>query len=131
MFNWKSGEGIRTGVACLLLMAIVFTVGCQPKKPETEVLTLDDAKIEKINLKSDTTGTIQVKFYSERHKQEIVDEGEITSETEIVINGAQSTLKDLRVGERVRGEVRIENANGKKRRVAVQIIADRPKPAGG
>lgn len=124
---------LAKGIFAMGMMAglLVLVSGCEPKKPEPQILTLEDAKIEKINLKSDTTGTIQVSFYSERHKTEIVDEGEITPETEIVINGAQSTLKDLRVGERVRGEVRIDEVDGKKRRVAIQIVADRPEPVGG
>ncbi|MHC5109212.1 MAG: hypothetical protein ACYTHJ_04970 [Planctomycetota bacterium] len=123
----------RNGPIAVVILAGVMAclTGCKENKPEVEVLTLNNAKIEKINLKTETTGTLQVSFYSEKHRQDIVDEGEVTGETEILIDGAQATLKQLRVGERISGEVRIERKGKEKRRLAVRIVADRPKPVGG
>jgi hypothetical protein len=40
-------------------------------------------------------------------------------------------LEDVRERERVRGEVRIEKENDKKRQIALKIYIDRPKPVGG
>jgi hypothetical protein len=45
-----------------------------------------------------------------------------------MINGAIAKLKDLREGERVRGEVRVEKKSGVKKQIALKIYVDRPKP---
>jgi len=86
--------------------------------------------IEKIQRASDTTGEISVLYYSEKKKQEIVGTGEVTAETEIMINGAVAKLADLREGDKVRGEVRVVKHKGETAMTALKISVDRPKPVG-
>ena len=104
--------------------------GCSGKESSYEVLPLE-GRVEKIDARPDGTGTIMVLYFSEKHNQEMIGAGEITKETEIMINGAVATLKEIREGERVRGEVRVEKKGQEKRRVALKIYVDRPKPVGG
>jgi hypothetical protein len=56
--------------------------------------------------------------------------GEVTNETEIMINGAVASLKDVREGERVRGEVRIDKKGETRKQIAVRIQVDRAQPVG-
>ncbi len=115
---------------CLLIVAgVLLTPGCRKQDPGYEVVPLE-GKIEKIKLTSDDTGKLSVSYYSEKHRQEVIGTGLVTRETEIMINGAIAGLKDLREGERVRGEVRIEKKGGEKKRIALKIYVDRPKPVG-
>jgi len=102
-------------------------VGCRDNDPGFEVITLE-GKVEKIDVNPDGTGEITVAYFSEKHNQEMIGTGTITKETEIMINGALAQLKDIRVGERIRGEVRIQNKGDKKNRIALKIHVDRAKP---
>lgn len=115
-------------VACLLIITgVLLTPGCRKREPDHDVIPLE-GKIEKIVLASDDTGEISVSYYSEKHGQEVIGTGLVTRETEIMINGAVAKLKDLREGERIRGEVRIEKKGGEKKRIALKIYVDRPRP---
>jgi transcription termination factor Rho len=106
------------------------TAGCREEKPKDEVISLS-GKIEKIERISDESGTVTVTFFSEKQQQEIAGTGVVTKETEIMIDGAVSKLKDLREGDHVSGEVRVEKAGREKKQIALRIHVDRPKPAGG
>jgi hypothetical protein len=57
--------------------------------------------------------------------------GTVTKTTEIMINGVVAQLRDIREGERVRGEVRIDKKGSKKERIALKIYIDRAQPVGG
>ena len=119
-----------TGVVLLCVAAgIMWAPGCRKEAPTTEVMTLE-GKVEKIKLTSEETGELSVSYYSEKHGQEVVGTGLVTRETEIVVNGVVAKLADLREGERVRGEVRIEKRGGKKQQIVLKIYVDRPKPLG-
>ena len=122
-------RGVRTG--CLLLVALIHCSGCSKNDPEYEIVSLQQAKIEKIDPASDGTGEITVSYYSEKSGQQVVATGSVTKETEIMINGVIAKLEDLRVGERIRGEVRIEKKGKQKKQIALKIYVDRPKPIGG
>ncbi len=110
--------------------ALLQTTGCREVKPKPEVISLS-GKVEKIERVSDETGTITVTYYSEKQQQEIAGTGVVTKETEIMINGAVAKLKDLREGDRVSGEVRVEKSGKERKQVAIRIHVDRPNPAGG
>jgi hypothetical protein len=112
-------------------LALAFSsAGCREDKPDFEVITLE-GRIEKISLTSDETGEITVSYYSEKQRQEIVGTGRVTKDTEIMVNGAIAKLRDLREGERVRGEVRVDRKGGDRTQTALKIYVDRPKPSGG
>lgn len=112
------------------LIWLLVGSGCRENEPGFEVITLE-GKIEKIERTSDVIGEISVLYYSEKHGQEMIGLGLITTETEIMINGAVAKLRDLREGDHVRGEVRVEKKGGEKKQVALKIYVDRPKPTGG
>ena len=114
----------------LILACLVLPVGgCGDKESAPELITLE-GKIEKIERTSDKAGKVTIVYYNERQKQEMTGSGSVTPETEIMIDGAVGTLADLREGERVRGEVRVEKKGGKKMQTIVKIVADRAKTGG-
>ncbi len=104
--------------------------GCKQRDSGVTTRTLE-GKIETVERTSDNTGKISVLYYNEKQGQDMLGEGLITKETEIMINGVVSTLKDLREGDRVRGEVRIEKVGDTRVQTALKITVDRPKPVGG
>ena len=108
-----------------MLCWILVSPGCRERDPGFEVITLE-GKIEKIEATSDETGKITVIYYSEKHKQEMAGVGKVTRQTEIAINGALAKLKDLREGDRVRGEVRVEKKGQERTQTVLKIHIDRP-----
>ena len=124
--------GTRTVGVVFMGMVVVGCPGCGEKEPQAEIISLE-GKVEKIERTSDTTGKITVAYFSEKQKVEVIGTGQVTKETEIMIDGAAATLKDLREGERVRGDVRVEKKGGKKVQSVLKIQVDRPKsvPSGG
>ncbi len=113
----------------LTLICLLVGSGCRENEPDFEVVTLE-GKVEKIDLKSDEIGKISVLYYSEKQQRDMIGVGLVTAETEIMINGAVAKLRDLREGDRVRGEVRVEKKRGHKKQIALKIYVDRPKPIG-
>lgn len=111
------------GVFCGLLVAFA---GCRKGEEGSNIVPLE-GKVEKINARSDGTGDITV-VYTDKQQQSITGTGEVTSETEIIINGAAAKLKDIREGEHVRGQVRIEKKGKQRKQIAVSIYVDRAQP---
>lgn len=103
--------------------------GCSRNEDAARVQNLQ-GKVEKIVVNPDGTGRITVLYFSEKHDEEIAGTGEVTAETEILINGAVAKLSDIREGERIRGEVRIEKKNGIKTQTVLKIFIDRATPVG-
>ena len=121
---------LRAGMITLILTVVFVCPGCRTDDDGVKVESLE-GKVEKVVLNRDGTGEITVAYFSEKHNQDVVGTGVVTKETEIMINGVVATLKDIREGERVRGEVRIEKKSGKKVQTVLKINVDRPKPIGG
>ena len=121
-----SGECHHPLVLILLALLPVLCGGCGEKQQQAEIISLE-GKVEKIERTSDTTGKITVAYFSEKQKQEMTGTAQVTKETEIMIDGAAAILKDLREGERVRGEVRVEKKGGKKIQTVLKIHVERPK----
>jgi len=119
----------RVGLATLSLLAFCGANGCRQREEGLEIHSLE-GKVETIDRTSDDTGTITVLFYSEKQKQEIAGTGKVTKETEIMIDGVVARLKDIREGDRVRGEVRVDKQGEKKVQTAVKIHVERPKASG-
>ena len=69
---------------------------------------------------------ISLLYYNEKYEQEMTKTGDVCEDTEILINGVLATLADLRVGESVRGQVRVEGKEPKRRLTVLRIIVDRP-----
>ena len=136
--HWRRHRPKTTTVArivslplhALIVLGLLLPLGgCGEKESAPELITLE-GKIEKIERTSDKAGKVTVVYYNERQRQEMTGSGSVTAETEIMIDGAVGTLADLREGERVRGEVRVEKKGGKKTQTIVKIVADRAKSGG-
>ncbi len=117
------------GLVCLGVWLAAIS-GCKEKETGFKFITLE-GKIESVERSSEHTGKISVMYFSEKQGQDILGHALVTKETEIIINGVISTLKDLREGDRVRGEVRIEKQGKARVQTAIKITVDRPKPVGG
>lgn len=114
----------------VLVFAFIVLPGCSKNELAFEIITLE-GKIEKIDVTSESSGEISVLYYSEKNKQEMIRSGLVTKETEIMINGAIAKLSDLREGDRIRSEVRVDKKNKKKTPTALKIYVDRATPPGG
>ncbi len=101
--------------------------GCGDKGDGYELIPLE-GKIESVRMFQGGTGEITVSYHSEKHGQEITGTGLVTRETEIMINGIIARLQNLREGERIRGEVRVEKKRGKKIQTVLKIYVDRAVP---
>jgi transcription termination factor Rho len=110
-------------------LAALASPGCRRNDPGFELVSLEGT-IEEIKRNREGTGEITVLYFSEKHGREMLGTGLVTSETEIMINGAVAKLDDLREGDRIRGDVRVDGKQGEKRRVALKIYVDRPTPLG-
>ena len=124
----RDGGKVLRDLGVLLICAFALA-GCRKEQPRFEIVSLEGT-VEKIERSPDNTGIITVAYYSEKQQQEMLGTGKVTPETEIMINGAASTLADLRVGDRVRGQVRIEKRGEQRIQIAVKIHVDRPEPIG-
>jgi hypothetical protein len=118
--------------AAAALIATALT-SCREKEPQIEVVSLEGT-VEAVEVHSDGTGTIKVSYFNEKAGQIVVGEGLANAETEVMINGAAGTLADIKVGDRVRGDVRVEKKAGERTLTALKIIVERARPvepAGG
>ena len=123
--------GLPFGVASSMLAAALITAGgCNKEDKPIEIISLE-GRIEKIKRTTDTTGEITVAFFSEKQRQEITGVAAVTEATEILLDGAAARLKDLREGERIRGQVRVEKKGGQRYTVALKIQVERAKPDSG
>lgn len=117
----------------VLTSGLLASGGCREQKSSVSILSLE-GKVEKVDVRPDGTGTITILYFNERKGQEMADKGEVTRETEIMINGALASLGDIKVGERVRGEVKIEKVGDQRKYTALKINIDRmaeAPPSGG
>ena len=123
----------KSRAAAILLPSVALWLtplpGCGEDKPNFEVLSLE-GRIEAIEV-AGLDKTISVLYYNEKKKEDVIGTGRITDETEIMINGVVAQLSDLRQGDRVRGQVRVEKKGQKQDQIAMKIEVDRPKPIGG
>ncbi len=123
-------ERRTTGATLLALIMLATVGGCKENDKPIEIIALE-GKIEKIKRTTDATGEITVVFYSEKQHQEIRGTATVTEETEILLDGAAAKLNDLRDGERIRGQVRVEKKGGRKTNVVLKIQVERARPDGG
>ena len=116
----------RTARVAALLCLVAALPGCQPKDEPPEVLSVE-GRIEDIKV-ADNGGEITVAYFNEKQNEEMVGTARVTEQTEIMINGAAAKLADLRNGERVRGDVRVEKRGDQRVLTALKIQAERPMP---
>lgn len=107
-------------VLCLLPLLTV-ALGCGKGKPERKYYTLKGTA-EQIDA---DTGEVSMRAYIEKRQQWQVFSGQATDQTEVMINGRQAKLGDIRPGDE--GEVvgYIEGEGFNKRLVATKISITR------
>ncbi|MCO6437106.1 MAG: hypothetical protein J5J06_08460 [Phycisphaerae bacterium] len=112
----------------LMLLLNVVAVGCREEKPAAKLVPLE-GRVQKIEPGPDGTGRIMVTYRADRggHEQELEGVGEVTRETEIVIDGVVSRLEDIRVGENISGDVRIEGSGASRKQIVLRIQVDRAR----
>ncbi len=69
----------------VVTVAWIMCGGCKKKEPDFDIVSLE-GKIEKIERDDTETGRITLLYKSEKHGQEMTGTGEVTAETEILIN---------------------------------------------
>lgn len=116
----------KTAAVLVLGAWLLPGAGCRKPEDRSAVVALE-GKVEKIVAKPDGTGEITV-VYTDKQQQTVKGVGEVTAETEILINGAVAKLSDIREGEQARGQVRIEKKGKDRRQVAISIHIDRAQP---
>ncbi len=118
-----------TWIAGCMAAALVGGGGCRQKQEPPKIVPLEGRTVSV----KPNRGEITVSYYSEKYEKDITATGVVTDETEIRINGVLATLADIREGELVKGEVRLESSGDQKRMVALSIIVERaePKPPEG
>lgn len=116
---------IRATMAMMVMLSVLSSA-CRQEEKGPQMVPLE-GKIEKIKISGDGTGEITVRF-KDKQQQDTVGAGIVTSETEILINGAASKLADLREGERIRGDVRVEKKGEERKQIVVRISVDRSEP---
>lgn len=127
-------ELFTPGLRALPSAAAVFALflsanGCSKKDEGPKVITLD-GKVEEVDVRADGTGEITVLYYSEKQGQEVMGTARITTETEVMIDGVVASAKEIRVGERVRGDVRVDKKGDEKIQTVLKIYVDRPRGEG-
>lgn len=126
--RWSHAEWVPLGsAACFLLVLIA---GCQKKESAPEIISLEGT-VQKVELKSDGAGEITVEYYNEKQKQQQIGVGIVDRQTDIRVNGASATLADVRVGDRVRGDVRVAKVKNTTVQTVVKIQIDRAAPPPG
>ncbi len=124
------GCRLRFVVALSALAMGVVGSGCRQQEARVEVLSLEGT-IEQVSAALDGTGSVAVSYYNDKRKEDAVGTGIVTKETEILINGVVAKLSDLRVGDRVRGEVRVEKDGQDRKQVALKIYVSRAASGNG
>ena len=125
--RYRENRYARACLALVLLAVVQPGIGCREKAPSFDILTLE-GKVEKVDVGPNGTGKITVVYFSEKRNQDIVGTASVNRNNEIMINGAVATLEAVRVGEHVRGEVRIEKKGKDKIQTALKIYIDRAQP---
>lgn len=120
----RGGSAWRFVMVAALSGVLFVSADCRKDEPSFEVLSLE-GRIETIDLAKDGTGSVSVLYYNEKQKQDVIGVGVVTAETEIMINGALGKLSDLRAGDRIRGEVRVEGKGADRKQIAIKIRIDR------
>ncbi len=105
----------------LILLLSLTPVGCSRKDAGRKHRRLEGT-IEKID---QANSQVTLAYYSEKHRTEVLVVGQVTSETEIFINGALSSLTDLREGERVTVIGWVQGHGGDRTVVAVTVTVQR------
>ncbi len=105
----------------LVLVPSLGPAGCSHKDAAREHQELKGT-IEQID---EANSQVTLRYYAEKHHTEVLVTGFVTPDTEIFINGALSSLTDLREGERVTVIGWVRGHGGDREVVAVKVSVTR------
>jgi len=125
-----SWNAVSTLVLVVAAFSLVGTAGGCSKQDDTPKVVTLEGKIDDLVLNDDGTGELTVLYHSEKRNQDVLGTARITPETEVLIDGVVATAKEIHVGERIRGDVRVDKKGNKKTQTVVKIYVDRPKTEG-
>ena len=108
------------GVTALFFLVAV-TPGCAKKGDQSKIIEVEGV-VAKIDL---AHGTVTVRIYSQKHKQELERIVNVTEETEILINGGLAELEDVKIGEKAVGSIKVVREGDQKRYVALNVAIER------
>lgn len=113
-----------TLVLVVLVLAAMIPAGCKEEDdgPKTHYV---QGTIESIDL---ANGVVRVRSYSEKHKQEMFHDVEVTENTEVKINGAIAKLTDVKVGENAEGHITVIKEDNQRRLIADRVSIERAEP---
>lgn len=105
----------------MLMIAAVLPAGCKEEDdgPKSHYV---QGTIESIDL---ANGMVRVRSYSEKHKQEMFHDVEVTKDTEVKINGAIAKLTDVKVGENAEGHITVVKEDNQRRFIADRVSIER------
>ena len=124
-----AGSEVARLAVCMIFTVSLVAGGCRKKDEGPRIMSLE-GKVESIEAEPDGTGKLVVVYYNEKQKRDVAGTAFVTKETEIMIDGALATLADLREGERVRGEIRVDKKGGERTQTVLKLYVDRAKRGG-
>jgi len=98
--------------------------GCSRDDGKPEVISVTGI-VEKIDVHK---GEIVVRYTSAKQNKELTGIALLTPETEVIVSGAISRADEIRPGEKVVGEVRVEKKGSERTFVALKITITRAEP---
>lgn len=110
-----------------------FLSGCGDDKPDpAKIIPITDGSVKHVKVNTDGTGEITVSYFNEKAGKKVEGKAVVDGTTKVIINGEAAKLGDVKVGEMVSGEVRMEkDASGQSKLTAVRIEIDRAVMEGG
>lgn len=115
--------GVLALTACLLGAGL--WAGCSKDDDQPKVRTVPG----RVAAVDPASGEVQMYYYNEKEKKEILVSGTLASNAEILINGRTARLEDVRVDDKMTVTGRIEKHDGERNLIAVKVEIDRPGEA--
>lgn len=106
-----------------LVAAAVSAAGCG-KGQEEPPYRVEPGRVASVDL---NTSAVKMWWYSAKQQKEVLLEGILAPNAEILINGRTARLEDIRVDDPVRVTGRIEKREGQKTLIATMVEITRPE----
>ncbi len=114
-------SAIWTMGACLLVIGLLDLTGCRKEEDEREERTI---KGTALNI-DEATGKVSMRYYNKKKQITMTLEGNVTPDTEILINGRVAQLNEIKSGEQVFVTGFTEKTAGQRKLVAMKIEVQR------
>jgi len=112
-----------SALCAALVAAAVSVAGCG-KDQEEPPYRVEPGRVASVDL---NTSAVKMWWYSAKQQKEILLEGTLAPNAEILINGRTARLEDIHVDDPVRVTGRIEKREGQKSLIATVVEVTRPE----